>query len=111
MSVRFLGRRVWLGWVVVLGSTRPAGQTTAAARLSEALATPWRTLARWRRWWREVFVRSPLWRVLGARFLPPVAATELPVGLLERLTGPGHEPLRYLLALLTPLTVTAPEGR
>jgi len=111
MSVRFLGRRVWLGWVVVLGSTRPAGHGTAAARLCEAFAIPWRTLARWRRWWREDFVRSPLWRVLGARFLPPVAAAELPVGLLERLTGPGHEPLRYLLALLTPLTVTAPEGR
>ena len=52
-SVRFLGRRIWLSWVVVLGSTRPAGPNTAVARLSEALAIPWRTVARWRRWWRE----------------------------------------------------------
>nr|WP_296752307.1 hypothetical protein [Thioalkalivibrio sp.] len=111
MSVRFLGRRVWLSWVVVLGSTRPAGPGTAAAALCEAFSIPWRTLARWRRWWREDFVQTSLWRVLGARFLPPVAAAELPVGLLERLTGPGHEPLRHLLALLTPLTITAPEGR
>ena len=109
-SVRFLGRRVWLSWVVVLGSTRPTGQNTAAARLSEALAIPWRTLARWRRWWREVFVRSPLWQVLGARFLPPMGSAELPAALLEHLPGQGHEPLQHLLALLTPLTVTAPEG-
>ncbi|ANB01576.1 hypothetical protein ECTOBSL9_2912 [Ectothiorhodospira sp. BSL-9] len=110
-SVRFLGRRVWLSWVVVLGSTRPAGHGTAAAALCEALSIPWRTLARWRRWWREDFVRTSLWRVLGARFLLPVAAARLPNGLLEQLPGQEHEPLRCLLALLTPLTITAPEGR
>lgn len=109
-SVRFLGRRVWLSWVVVLGSTRPAGCGTATA-LCDVLSIPWRTLARWRRWWREDFVQTSLWRVLGARFLPPLAASRLPAGLLERLPGQGHEPLRHLLALLTPLTVTAPEGR
>jgi len=111
MSVRFLGRRVWLSWVVVLGSTRPAGHGTVAAALCEALSIPWRTLARWRQWWREDFVQTSLWRVLGARFLPPVAASRLPAGLLEHLPGQGHEPLRHLLALLTPLTVTALEGR
>ena len=110
-SVRFFGRRVWLGWVVVLGSTRPVERNPAASALCEALSIPWRTLARWRRWWREDFVQTSLWQVLGARFLPPVAAARLPGGLLKRLPGQGHAPLHQLLALLTPLTITAPDGR
>ena len=110
-SVRFLGRRVWLGRAVVLGSMRPAERNPAAFALCEALSIPWRTLARWRRWWREDFVQTSLWQVLGARFLPPVAAARLPAVLLERVPGPGHAPLRRLLLLLTPLTVTAPKGR
>ena len=110
-SVRFLGRRVWLGWVVVLGSTRVGERTPAASALCEALSIPWRTLARWRRWWREGFAQSAVWQVLGARFLPPVAVVRLPAGLLERIQGQGQAPLLALLTWLWPLTVTAPEGR
>ncbi len=51
MSVRFLGRRVYLGLAVELLSARHAGQTGAAAKISGALDIPVRTLERWRHWW------------------------------------------------------------
>ena len=114
MSVRFLGRRVYLGLVVVLCSARHAGQNTAAARLCEALAVPLRTLTRWRRWWREDFLQTPLWQAMCARFMPPVSAHGLPGDLLARFAGEATEALQRLLRFLAPLTVralTLPEGR
>ena len=114
MSVRFLGRRVYLGLVVVLCSARHAGQNTAAARLCEALAVPLRTLTRWRRWWREDFMQTPLWQAMCARFMPPVSAQGLPGELLARFASDGEQALHRLLRFLAPLTVralTLPEGR
>ena len=114
VSVRFLGRRVYLGLVVVLCSARHAGQNTAAARLCEALAVPLRTLQRWRRWWREDFMQTPLWQAMCARFMPPVSAQGLPGELLARFAGETTEALQRLLRFLAPLTVravTLPEGR
>ena len=114
MSVRFLGRRVYLGLVVVLCSARHAGQNTAAARLCEALAVPLRTVQRWRRWWREDFLQTPLWQAMCARFMPPVSAERLPGDLLARFAGEAAEALQRLLRFLTPITVRAAtlhEGR
>jgi len=114
MSVRFLGRRVYLGLVVVLCSARHAGQNTAAATLCEALAVPLRTLQRWRRWWREDFMQTPLWQAMCARFMPPVSVQGLPGELLARFAGDGGQALARLLCFLAPLTVralTLPEGR
>ena len=105
MSVRFLGRRVYLGLAVVLVSARHAGQTPAAARLEAGLGIPIRTLERWRQWWQTDFALTPLWQVQCARFMPPVATHRLPGELLERFTGAVHEALLRLLLFLTPLTV------
>ena len=115
MSVRFLGRRIYLGLAVVLGSARHAGQNPAAASLAGTLAVPVRTLQRWRCWWRSQFPLTPLWQAACARFMPPVATRELPVSLLERFVGQGHETLMRLLLFLTPLTarpvIALQEGR
>ena len=105
MSVRFLGRRVYLGLAVVLVSARHAGQTPAAARLGEGLGIPIRTLERWRQWWQTDFALTPLWQAQCARFMPPVATSRLPGELLERFTGEAQEALTRLLLFLTPLTV------
>ena len=105
MSVRFLGRRVYLGLAVVLVSARHAGQTPAAARVSQALEIPMRTLERWRQWWQQQFPLTPLWQAHGARFMPPVAPARLPGELLERFAGKTQEPLLRLLLFLAPLTV------
>jgi hypothetical protein len=105
MSVRFLGRRVYLGLAVVLVSARHAGQTPAAARLGEGLGIPIRTLDRWRQWWQTDFALTPLWQAQCARFMPSVATHRLPGELLERFTGEAQEVLARLLLFLTPLTV------
>ena len=105
MSVRFLGRRVYLALAVVLMSARHAGQTSAAARLSGSLDIPVRTLERWRRWWRDDFPQTPLWQAACARFMPPVATGHCPAGLLERFAGTAEDRLMRLLVFLSPLTV------
>ena len=105
MSVRFLGRRVYLGLVVVLTSSRPAGQRSTTAKLSEELDIPMRTLERWRQWWRQQLPLTPLWQAACARFMPPVDTTLLPTSLLERFTGNAAEALLRLLIFLSPITV------
>ena len=105
MSVRFLGRRVYLGLAVVLVSARHGGQTPAAARLGAGLGVPIRTLERWRQWWQTEFALTPLWQAQCARFMPPVTADRLPGELLERFAGQTAEPLLRLLLFLNPLTV------
>ena len=106
MSVRFLGRRVYLALAVVLVSGRHAGQTPAAARLTRTLDIPVRTLERWRRWWRDDFQKTPLWQAACARFMPPVATERCPVSLLERFAGNAEDRLMRLLVFMSPLTVT-----
>ncbi len=105
MSVRYLGRRVYLALAMVLVSARRAGPTPAAARLGTELGVARRTVQRWRAWWCEQFPLTPLWRASCARFMPPVATQQLPDELLERFTGAAHEALMRLLVWLSPVTV------
>jgi len=107
MSVRFLGRRVYLALAMVLASARHAGQMPAAARLGDVLGVPRRTLERWRAWWGEQFLLTPLWQVAGARFMPPVQIGRIPVSLLERFAGDGAAAMTRLLMFLSPITVGA----
>lgn len=60
LSVRFLGRRVFTGAVVVLVSALRHGLTPPRVRrLREALGVSRRTLERWCVWWCETFAASP----------------------------------------------------
>jgi hypothetical protein len=110
MSVRFLGRRVYLALAVVLVSARPAGPTPAAASLGLELGVGRRTLARWRDWWREQFPLTPLWQLASARFMPPVSEARLPGELITRFVGPPPEALMRLLVWLSPITVGRGQG-
>jgi hypothetical protein len=104
-SVRYLGRRVYLGAVVVLVTAMIGGITAArAARLREWFGVTVRTLTRWRVWWRETFVASAFWRGAHGRFMPPVAIERLPASLLERFVGDERTRLLSALAFLAPLT-------
>jgi hypothetical protein len=104
-SLRFLGRKVYLGAVVVLVSAMRHGATPARLRkLREHLGVSRRTVERWRRWWREAFVESAFWRVARAAFMPPVAPDLLPVSLLEHFAGDGEARLLTLLRFLGPIT-------
>lgn len=105
-SVRFLGRKVYLGVVVVLVTALEHGLTPGRrTRLIEQLDLWPQTLARWRRWWREAFVVSRCWRALRGRFLPRVDGAQLPGSLLGRLQGDGLSQRLYrLLWLIAPVT-------
>jgi hypothetical protein len=112
-SVRFLGRKVYLGVIVVLLTALHHGLTEARrSRLIEALDVPAQTLWRWRRWWRERFVETRCWRALAGQFIPPIAADGLPGSLLERLTGRAlSERLVQLLVLISPVTTSSSSVR
>jgi hypothetical protein len=104
-SLRFLGRKVYLGAVVVLVSAMRHGATPARMRkLREHLGVSRRTVERWRVWWREAFAESPFWRAAAAAFLPPVERALLPASLLERFAGDHEARLVALLRLLGPIT-------
>lgn len=108
-SLRFLGRRVYLGAVVVLVSAMVNGVTAKRAiSLRELCGVSVRTLRRWRKWWQEQFVRSRLWRELRGRFANRVDESSLPASLLEQIHG-GTEAERAVrtLRLLLPLTAGA----
>lgn len=105
MSVRFLGRRVYLALAVVLMSARPAKPTSPQMHLSAMLGVPVRTLQRWKSWWTETFPMTQLWQAECARFMPPVATSALPSSLIERFSGTVAESMARLLAFLSPLSV------
>ena len=104
-SLRFLGRRVYFGVVVVLATAMAHGVTPRrAAELRTQLGVDRRTLARWRQWWQEHLPTSVFWREQGARFSPPILADALPGALLDRF-APEGEPggVVSLLRFLAPL--------
>ena len=104
-SVRFLGRRVYLGLVVLLAPQRRTTLSAIAVQVVDALAIPERTIARWRHWWLQLFCLTPLWQAACARFMPPVQTINLPASLIERFSGAAAEVAMRLLAFLRPLSV------
>lgn len=100
-SVRFLGRRVYYGAVLVLACLK-ALTGERVIELKALLGVDRRTLRRWRQWWREEFVHSAWWRVEKARFSPALDHDRLPGSLLERFTGALEPPLVALLKFLSP---------
>jgi hypothetical protein len=111
-SVRFLGRKVYLGVIVVLISALEHGLSRQRrGQLIDALNIPEQTLWRWQCWWREVFGEGPWWRMQRAGFVPPVLACRLPGELLGRLDGADlRERVVRLLWLIAPLTTTSWSG-
>jgi len=111
-SVRFLGRKVYLGVMVVLITAMEHGLTPKRRKqLIENLDLWSQTLSRWRTWWREIFPVSRCWQAEKGNFMPPIELESLPASLLGRLNGKDL-PLRLcrLLLLLSPLTTTSWSG-
>jgi hypothetical protein len=81
--VRFLGRRVYLGPLVMLVTAMRQGPTPRGARELQTLFGADRaTIARWQRFWREIFPASDFWKVASARFAATRPIVELPLDLL-----------------------------
>ena len=107
-SVRFLGRRVYIGAVVVLvGALRNGPTPKRSAELQRLFRVSARALDRWRRWWRETFPPSRFRTSLRGRLASPVDAETLPASLLDRLGGAETPAVVALLRLLQPVS-TAP---
>ena len=108
-SVRFLGRRVYVGIIVVLamaiGLCLPADRGDPPA---PAAGVSRRTLGRWRRWWREDFPASAVWRAAQCRLMPPAAASALPASLRPRFGETLQEQALGVLRLLLPLSGMVP---
>ncbi len=105
-SVRFLGRRVYLGAVVLLVSAMAGGiSDKRAADLKKRLGVSRRTLWRWRSWWRQSFPVSNFWKRERGRFMPPLNERNLPASLLDRFSDEDERSrLIQALSLLAPLT-------
>ena len=107
-SVRFLGRKVYLGAVVILISAMRQGPTPRRVReLSSLFGVDRATIARWQAFWRDHVPRTPFWKVARARLVPVVEITALPLSLLEafgRTDDPSQDWAR-LLRFLSPITI------
>jgi len=104
-SVRFLGRRVYLGAVVALVSAMLNGPTPRrVATLGVHLGASRRTLERWRRWWRTTFAESAFWKAAAGRFARPPESGRLPSSLLDCFRGDERTRLISTLRFLAPIT-------
>jgi hypothetical protein len=104
-SVRFLGRKVYLGAIVVLATALQHGPSRkSVTKLSALLGITRRTLVRWRRWWSTMFSESRFWTSLRGRFVPEVSESELPASVLSRVLAIDEPAIVVLLRLLAPIT-------
>ena len=113
-SVRFLGRRVYLGVVVVLATVLAHGLTgKRLGHLQEQISGSLnaKTIKRWRAWWREIFPATGFWRGCKALLPTPPKTERLPESLLEQFVGDLEQRVRSLLYFILPLTSSRPEQR
>lgn len=110
-SVRFLGRKVYVGVVVVLVSAMRHGVgAKRQRRLCGELGVERRTLLHWRQWWTGAFVRSDFWKAARCRFREPVSERGMPLGLVEAFGAQQSEGLVKLMRFLCPITTGSCRG-
>ncbi len=110
-SVRFLGRRVYVGVYVVLVAAMMHGPNARrVAQLHAALGIDPRTLRRWRDWWLKDFVQSRFWRSVRGRFLLVLDEGRMPYPLVGAFAADGCEGLIRLLKFLRPITTNSCTG-
>lgn len=104
-SVRFLGRKVYVGVVVVLVAAMMYGPNARRlAQLRDALGIDGRTLKRWRQWWLNAFVRKPFWKARRGRFMPVLDEAAMPFCLLDAFGATQRDGLIRLMEFLSPST-------
>ena len=110
-SVFYLGRRVYVAAIVLLGTAwRGAASGRALRALCTALRVPRMTFDRWLAWWSETFPLTRCWQTLRGDFMPPLSGI-LPAALLTRLNAEDSlQRLAQVLQLIAPLS-TVTEGR
>lgn len=110
-SVRFLGRKVYVGVVIVLVSAMMHGlKPKRVEQLREALGIRARTVERWRVWWLENFADSGFWKSARARFMPRLDEPLLPLSLVDAFHAKQRAGMARLLEFIAPITVPARKG-
>jgi hypothetical protein len=107
-SVRFLGRKVYLGVIVILISAMRHGPTPRRVReLSKRFNADRRTIARWQVFWREHFPLTRFWKIARARLVPAVEIFSLPYSLVDAFLSrhPRCRGWTLLLRFLSPITI------
>jgi hypothetical protein len=108
-SVRFLGRRVYLGAVVLVASM-VALALRAAGEIRRQTGVPARTAVRWVGWWQGPFLGTEVFVTICARLIG-VDVGQVPASIVDRLEGTGVQRVRTMLELLAPLTTgSVPDG-
>lgn len=79
-SVRFLGRKVFIGAAVVL---RHGPTLARLSHLRELTGVSARTVARWRTWWQSAVPRTRWWVSVRGLLRCPASEHSLPASLLE----------------------------
>lgn len=108
-SVRFLGRKVYLGAVVILVAAMRQGPSPMRVReLSKLFGVDRRTINRWRAFWREHFPLTNFWKVRRGRLAPAVEVDVLPRSLIEAFVrdDDDREGWKKLLVFLSPITIS-----
>jgi hypothetical protein len=107
-SVRFLGRKVYAGVVVVLVAAMMHGPNVRrVTQLREALGIDMRTLRHWRQWWLELFVGTPFWKAQRSRFMPVLDETVMPVCLVAAFGADNRAGLIKLMEFISPITTNS----
>ena len=109
-SVRFLGRKVYIGALVVIASVIGRGALLVGrGRPREIRGVPVRTVRRWLTWWQLTFALLPFWSEARALFTASVPIELLPTSLLESFGG--DDALRRALVFISPITTTSVRAR
>jgi hypothetical protein len=107
-TVRFLGRKVYLGAMVILISAMRQGLTPRRVReLSTLFGADAATIARWQSFWRDHIPQTPFWKVARARLIPVADLVALPLSLLDAFlrTKDAYQDWGHLLRFLSRLTI------
>src|SRR5271170_8351949 len=101
-SLRFLGRRVYLGAVVLVASMLAQALGTEGS-IRQVTGVPARTTKRWLGWWQGPFLSTAVLVAVQAR-LVGVDTKELPASIVDKLRGTWERRVRVVLEFLAPLT-------
>jgi len=105
-TLRFLGRKIYVGLIVVLASSCEDRITAWFSRISDQTGISLRTLWRWRDFWTKTFPLSSFWREASGRLMPPPDTARLPLSLLHTFFGyQDRDGLLDFLRFLAPFKI------
>lgn len=107
-SVRFLGRKVYLGAVVILVAAMRQGPSPRRVReLTKLFGASRETIYRWREFWNEHFPKTTFWKLARARLIPAFEIAEFPRSLWEAFvrSEDDRDGWSKLLLFLAPISI------